>query len=201
MLAVAEHAGMDSPPVLAGHSLGGWATVVAAAHYPDDVAALILMDCRIMDAAPEEQEARERRAFGPLRLYPTLEEALSRYRTVPPQDGNLPFVMRHIGVTSVAEVEGGWTWKFDPRVFDQRRPGSEDLRRIRSRVAIVRGERGLLTPTISNEIHAALGRRSPVVEIPLAGHHLMLDEPLSLVTALRALLAGWDHSVPRDRPG
>jgi hypothetical protein len=27
----------------------------------------------------------------------------------------------------------------------------------------------------------------------------MLDEPLSLVTALRALLADWDHSSPRDR--
>jgi pimeloyl-ACP methyl ester carboxylesterase len=48
-------------------------------------------------------------------------------------------------------------------------------------------------------MYAALGRRSPVVEIPLAGHHLMLDEPLSLVTALRALLADWDHSSPRDR--
>jgi hypothetical protein len=35
-----------------------------------------------------------------------------------------------------------------------------------------------------------------VVEIPEAGHHLMLDQPLSLLTALRTLLADWDHSRP-----
>jgi pimeloyl-ACP methyl ester carboxylesterase len=199
MLAVAEHAEIDGPPVLAGHSLGGWATVIAAAHHPDAVGGLILMDCRIVDAEPEEQEAVQGHAFGPLRVYPTLEEALSRYRTVPAQDCNLPFVMRHIARVSARPVEGGWTWKFDPRVFQQRRPGSEELSRIRCRVALIRGERGLLTPAISEEMYAALGRRAPVVAIPLAGHHLMLDEPLSLVSALRALLADWDHwSPPRS---
>jgi len=38
-----------------------------------------------------------------------------------------------------------------------------------------------------------------VVEIPLAGHHMMLDQPLILLTALRALLADWEHSVPLHR--
>jgi pimeloyl-ACP methyl ester carboxylesterase len=197
MLAVAAHAGIDGRPVLAGHSLGGWATVVAAAHHPDAVGGLILMDCRIMDGAPEEQEAGQRRGFRPLPIYPTLDRALSRYRTIPAQDGNLPYVMRHIGRMSACQVEAGWTWKFDPGVFEQRRPGSDELGRIRCRVALVRGERGLLTPAISDEMYAALGRRAPVVVIPQAGHHLMLDEPLSLVSALRALLADWGHSSPR----
>ena len=31
---------------------------------------------------------------------------------------------------------------------------------------------------------------------PLAGHHPMLDQPLVLLTALRTLLADWDHSEP-----
>jgi hypothetical protein len=29
-----------------------------------------------------------------------------------------------------------------------------------------------------------------VAEIPAAGHHVMLDEPLSLITALRTVLDG-----------
>jgi pimeloyl-ACP methyl ester carboxylesterase len=31
----------------------------------------------------------------------------------------------------------------------------------------------------------------PVVDLPEAGHHPMLDQPLALVTAVRTLLAFW----------
>ncbi|MBT5905971.1 MAG: alpha/beta hydrolase, partial [Acidimicrobiaceae bacterium] len=48
-------------------------------------------------------------------------------------------------------------------------------------------------------MYEQLGRVTPVVEIPLAGHHVMLDQPLLLVTALRTLLADWEHSVPFER--
>ena len=39
-----------------------------------------------------------------------------------------------------------------------------------------------------------LGRAAPVIEIPDAGHHVMLDQPLALITGLRTLLSDWDHS-------
>ncbi|MCB1267516.1 MAG: alpha/beta hydrolase, partial [Microthrixaceae bacterium] len=68
-----------------------------------------------------------------------------------------------------------------------------------SRVALVRSEYGLVTPEIGQIIYDNLGRVAPVVEIPLAGHHMMLDQPLILLTALRALLADWEHSVPLHR--
>lgn len=45
-------------------------------------------------------------------------------------------------------------------------------------------------------MYDALGRVAPVIEIPEAGHHAMLDQPLLLLTALRTLLADWDHSEP-----
>ena len=44
-----------------------------------------------------------------------------------------------------------------------------------------------------------LGRNSPVIEIPEARHHVMLDQPLAFIAALRALLADWDHSMPNRR--
>jgi pimeloyl-ACP methyl ester carboxylesterase len=196
MLAVARHAELAGPVVLAGHSLGAWSTVVAAAEHPEAVAGLILMDCRIVDPPPEEAEgpdeesgrSPERTVRGP-RIYATLEEALARYRPEPAQDGNLPFVMRHLAVASTRQVEGGWTWKFDPRVLVQRRPGAAALRQITCPVTIIRGERGLVTPSILTEMQTALGGRAPAIDVPLAGHHLMLDQPLSLVTALRSVLA------------
>jgi len=44
-----------------------------------------------------------------------------------------------------------------------------------------------------------LGRVTPVIEIPEAGHHAMLDQPLLLLTSLRTLLADWEHSEPHRR--
>ena len=38
---------------------------------------------------------------------------------------------------------------------------------------------------------SAFGGIYPLVEIPNARHHVMLDEPLALVTALRTQLAIW----------
>ena len=52
-------------------------------------------------------------------------------------------------------------------------------------------------------MYEQLGRIAPVVEVPLAWHHIMLDQPIPLVTGLRALLADWEHSTPhrRERTG
>jgi len=36
----------------------------------------------------------------------------------------------------------------------------------------------------------------PMVEIPNARHHIMLDEPLALVTALRTQLSNWETRSP-----
>jgi hypothetical protein len=36
-----------------------------------------------------------------------------------------------------------------------------------------------------------------VASIPDAHHHLIVDQPLAFVSALRTLLADWEHSVPR----
>ncbi|MFE5120050.1 hypothetical protein [Streptomyces sp. NPDC056669] len=41
-----------------------------------------------------------------------------------------------------------------------------------------------------------LGRVASVIEVPGARHHIMLDEPLALVAAIRTLLSDWAHSLP-----
>jgi pimeloyl-ACP methyl ester carboxylesterase len=47
-------------------------------------------------------------------------------------------------------------------------------------------------------LRTRLGQPVPIAELPGAGHHVMLDEPLSLVAALRTLLASWTVTEPRD---
>ena len=56
-----------------------------------------------------------------------------------------------------------------------------------------------MTPDIGAYMYEQLGRLAPVVEVPFAYHHVMLDQPIPLVTGLRTLLADWEHSVPHRR--
>ena len=126
----------------------------------------------------------------------------------PPQDHYLDFVMDHVGRQSLKPVDGGWQWKFDRRIFDQFAGGMRSialpyLAEVRCRLALLRSEHGLVTEDIGASMYERLGRVTPVIEIPEAGHHAMLDQPLLLLTALRTLLADWDHSEPlrRSDPG
>ena len=56
------------------------------------------------------------------------------------------------------------------------------------------------SPAPARSAPRAASRAAPVVEIPQARHHIMLDQPLALVAALRALLADWEHSTANRRP-
>ena len=99
----------------------------------------------------------------------------------------------HIRQQSVRPVEGGWSWKFDPRLFAERPPLRDLLPALRCRAAFIRSEFGLVPPEMAGTIDALLGHRVPIVELPDAGHHPMLDQPLPLVTALRMLLMQWSR--------
>jgi pimeloyl-ACP methyl ester carboxylesterase len=61
---------------------------------------------------------------------------------------------------------------------------------------LFRAEHGMVSTEMSDVMYDRLGRVAPVIEIPAAGHHVMLDQPVALVAAIRTLLSGWDHSVP-----
>lgn len=201
VLAVVEGAGMEGPPVVIGHSMGGFVATATAAKAGDRLAGTIILDSPIVAEDPEVEAARLGQAFGAPKVYPDMETAISRFRTVPRQANYDPHILRYVAEHSLGAVPGGYSWKFDPNLFRavSRSKAAELLPHVRGRVALIRSEFGLVTEEVGAIMYDALGRVAPVVEIPLAGHHMMLDQPLSLVTALRALLADWEHSVPFPR--
>jgi pimeloyl-ACP methyl ester carboxylesterase len=107
----------------------------------------------------------------------------------------LGYIADHVAATSIREAEGGWTWKWDPAIFSRQAPPTL-LTRLDCRVALFRAEHGMVSTEMSDVMYDRLGRVAPVIEIPAAGHHVMLDQPIPLVAAIRTLLSGWDHSVP-----
>jgi pimeloyl-ACP methyl ester carboxylesterase len=201
---VARHAGIDGRPVVIGHSMGGFITIATAALHGDEVEGVIICDSPVADIDPEISAYHLREAFGRPRTYPDFEDAVRHFRTVPGQEHYLDYVIDYVARHSLKSVDGGWQWKFDRRIFEQFAGGMSSiaapyLSGVYCRLALLRSEFGLVTPDIGRSMFERLGRVTPVIEIPEAGHHAMLDQPLILLTALRSLLGDWDHSEPHRR--
>jgi pimeloyl-ACP methyl ester carboxylesterase len=204
VIAVAGDAGLSGHPVIIGHSMGGFVTIATAALHGEQVNGVIICDSPVAEVDPEISAFHLREAFGRPRTYPDMDEAVAHFRTVPTQDHYLDYVIEFVARHSLKPVDGGWQWKFDRRIFEQfgagiRSVAAPYLTEVHCRLALLRSECGLVTPDIGRSMYERLGRVTPVIEIPEAGHHAMLDQPLLLLTALRTLLADWDHSEPHRR--
>jgi pimeloyl-ACP methyl ester carboxylesterase len=203
LLAVMRHAGMFDhvePPVIVAHSFGGFATILAGALHGEKLAGTVIVDSPVNP--PDRPGGPPHRELRPHRIYPTLEEALGRFRLAPDQPCENDYILDFIARRSLKQVDGGWTWKFDPAIWTRFSIGdtAERLRSTKCRIAIMRGEMSvLMPPEVGEYMFSLLGHAAPVIEIPQARHHVMLDQPLAFVSALRALLADWNHSMPTRR--
>lgn len=201
VVAVAHDAGITAPLVV-GHSMGGFVTIATAARHADALAGAVIVDSPVFEDDAEVAAARKRPNFDTPRTYETVREVVDRFRTLPPQEHYLDYVIDHVARRSIRQVDGGWQWKFDNNFWqamggDPRRSALGYLNQIACRVALFRCEEGLVDLDIGRFMFNEMGRSLPVVELPTAGHHPMLDQPLVLITALRTLIADWIHSDPR----
>jgi len=203
-LAVCEAAGMfesSEPPVIAAHSFGGFVTMLTGDLYGDRLAGTVIIDSPV-NPPDRGRAGPPQRTIKPHNIYPTLPTALARFRLMPPQTAENLYLVDYVARHSLKRVGGGFTWKFDPAIWQDFSIGdtAARLKATKCRIAIFRGENSvLMPPEIGEYMFNLLGRAAPVVEIPQAQHHVMLDEPLALVAALRALLADWNHSIPNRR--
>lgn len=205
-MAVMEAAGMFAPcepPIIVGHSFGGFVTILATALHSARLAGAVIVDSPVN---PPERQRRQGppRGIRPHKVYATLEEALARFRLMPEQECENHYLLDFIARHSLREVEGGWSWKFDPAIWQRFSIGdtAARMRAIACRFAVFYGEGSAIFPRETGRyMYHLLHRAVPVVEIPGARHHVMLDQPLAFVAALRTLLADWNHSLPVDRDG
>ena len=203
-LAVARDAGMfdhEEPPVIVAHSFGGFITMLTGALHGDKLAGTVIVDSPVHP--PGRPHGPPHRELRPHRIYPSLSDALARFRLAPEQPCENDHIVDYVARRSLKQVDGGWTWKFDPALWASRfsiGDTAERLRATKCRIAIMRGEMSVLMPhEVGEYMFNLLGRAAPMIEIPQARHHVMLDQPLAFVAALRALLADWNHSMPRKR--
>lgn len=206
-LAVAEAEGLfegSLPPIVIGHSYGSIVTRRLAELVPQRLGGVIYVDGVLPSGEPRAAVSRRYRHT----VYPTLEQALARFRFTPAQTCDNPYLVDFIARRSLepardADGTDGWVWRFDPDLRAKMRRTSSELAggEPGCRSALVFGARSLLmTPERLERLRAVTPADVPWVVIPDAGHHIMVDQPLALVGALRALIAAWQPEVGRPAP-
>ncbi|HXZ00509.1 MAG TPA: alpha/beta hydrolase [Stellaceae bacterium] len=200
MRAVIADAGLGPRPFVIGHSFGGFMTAKVASAFGDALGGAVIVDSPIRSPEEEEQQPLPPPRWANKKIYESFEAGLARFRLMPPQSCDNGFLLEHIARHSLRPVAGGWTWKFDGAAMGARRfgePFREYLQAVRCRAALIFGEKSaLVSRATASYMSSLMGPLAPIVEVPEAQHHVMLDQPLAFVAALRMLLESWIRAEP-----
>lgn len=195
MRAVIADAGLGPNPFVIGHSFGGFMTMKFGAQFGDELGGAVIVDSPIRSPEEDAQRPLTPPKWANKKIYESFDAALARFRLMPPQSCDNDFIVEFIARHSLTPVEGGWTWKFDGAAMGTRRfgePFREYLQAVRCRAALIFGEKSaLISRQTASYMSSLMGPHAPNVEVPEAQHHVMLDQPLAFVAALRMLLDGW----------
>ncbi|NML08419.1 alpha/beta hydrolase [Sphingomonas sp. G-3-2-10] len=180
-------------PVYVAHSFGGAPLLRLAIDHPEAMRAVVIVDTA---AEPDlgAIEALEKPFREQHRPYDDQGEAKQRFRFLPDDEYAPAYIRRFIGDESLRfdEATERWIWKFDRQHW---KPG--DLRtkpwalvpQLRVPASFIYGEHtSLFSPESIDRIRDASGERPPIEIVKGAGHHVMIDQPLAFVEALRGLL-------------
>jgi pimeloyl-ACP methyl ester carboxylesterase len=179
--ALLDHLGA-SDAVLMGHSMGGH---IALDHAATNAGVRALVAIEIVRGVPSRDRRTLRLALAARRTYRTREDALARYRFLPPAPNASEALHASIAGHSVRqEPDGRFGFKFDPRWFTLPSTQPPPLAGVRCPTLIVRGAQ---SPLLSAEGAAAFAAEIPTARIALiegAGHNVHIEQPEAFLAAV-----------------
>ncbi|HJQ15700.1 MAG TPA: alpha/beta hydrolase [Allosphingosinicella sp.] len=172
---------------IVAHSYGACPALLAAVRHPEMVHGAILLDPPLhYSAAPPAPVEKK-----PPRAYATERMALDRFRLA----GDSPnlYVIDYIARKSVRRTEDGWMWKGDHEFWRHmsHEPILPALASASSKMALVFGASSALTAGGAGAKDWGIPDHVPQMILPEAGHNVMVDQPLALVAAVRAIMSIW----------
>ncbi|MGD2132772.1 MAG: alpha/beta hydrolase [Maricaulaceae bacterium] len=202
VLTVAKEAGLfEGPeaPLIVGHSFGGFVTLATSVVHGEQFGGAVICDSPIRREKGEAPRSDPRRRGG--RVYPDEAAALGRFSLMPNQECENLYLLDHIARNALKEAtdedgKPGVAWVHDPDLWVKMKyfggKAADAVPERKCPVAFVRGENSaLVTDERWEKMAELVGAETPRVSIPEAQHHLMLDQPLAFVSALRGLFGGW----------
>lgn len=186
-LLIEEERGLH-PPIVIGHSMGATVALVLASLRLTTLTGVIAIDSPIGIPHPKDER------FSPTqRKYHTRHDAESRFRVLPSDPSTPGFIEKYLARHAVRQLpDVAWTWKTDPMAMTPVLIQVGDLAPVIDTPAlIVLAERGLATWEVSRQVSHRFRQPTEIVSIANAGHHILLDQPLMLISLLQQQLLRW----------
>jgi len=203
VMAVCEAAQLGNKPFVFAHSFGGFVGLETGHYFGQQLGGIIFGDFTVQ---PEDDyiewglQAEERggQVARSTKVYEDYNVALGRFRLVPEQPCQHPWIVDYLATKALRKVDGGWTWKFDPGLFDFLEMGKEQsdkFIKLKCRSALLLGEHSADEGAQSAQYMKEITKGSlPIISIPGTYHHFMFDEPMATVVAIKAILLTWAQS-------
>jgi pimeloyl-ACP methyl ester carboxylesterase len=189
LVGLLEYIGAPDAALL-GHSMGGHIALEHAARHgaAKRPRALVVVD--VARGVGGRTRRLMRLALATRRSYRTREEAIARFRFLPPAPGAREELRERIAAASVRqEPDGRFAFKFDPRWFALPSAEGPVLEHVSTPTLIVRGGE---SPILSREGALALAREirdARLVEIAGAEHNVHLEQPEKFLEAVGGFLS------------
>lgn len=185
-------AGPNIRPACVAHSFGSEAGVRLAIDPGKVISQLIMVDTLIGLYSSQDSSFRLRER----QFYPSSDDAVRRYSTLPRDDFGPAFLRDHVARQSLETVtlpsgDTVWAWRADPNVMTKL-SCEMIFDRIGDALCPVDFIYGGLSSMNSAELRErqaqAVNRQAVFLGIEEAGHHIPLDRPKELAEAIRNLV-------------
>jgi pimeloyl-ACP methyl ester carboxylesterase len=196
--AVADAAGLFEaavPPAIVAHSAGGGIGLSLAAR--GGFAGAIIIDSIVVPGPYEVAPTK------PLRHYPSAEDAMLRFKLMPPQPDCNRHIADFLGRNALRQEAEGWIWTFDPQLRGKAtsRDAWEELPAITCPLYFINGEHSTITtPERIAEMRTQLPAHALFYTIPDAHHHVQVDQPIAVITAIGVILKMLYSNAFRSQP-
>ena len=170
-----HHSGMfahEEPPVIVAHCFGGFATILTGALYGEKLAGTVIVDSPVNPPDRPRPTASRNPAASRLHRVGRSPRAFPLRAEQPCEND---YIVDFIARRSLKQVDGGWTWKFDPSIwtsgFRSATPPNACTPPSVASPSCAARCRSSCRPKLANTC-SACGHAAPVIEIPQARHHV-----------------------------